>query len=136
MLGAMLTGRFDRMSELMDETVRSCRLHGRVWELAFALQLRAKVMNDVEDRLEASMDDIREARELFGKVGDDWGMAEVLAAEAEATANAGDWVRAAESCREAIALARKLGAYQHVPIMTVRLGDALANAGDLVEGSG
>ncbi|MFG2299897.1 BTAD domain-containing putative transcriptional regulator [Actinacidiphila glaucinigra] len=133
-LGAMLTGRFDRMPELMDDAVASCRLHGRVWELAFALQFRAKVMNDVEDRLEASMDDIREARELFGRVGDDWGMAEALAAEAEASSNAGDWARAAESCREAIELARRLGAYQHVPIMKVRLGDALANAGDLVEG--
>ncbi|WP_431951714.1 ATP-binding protein [Actinacidiphila sp. bgisy167] len=134
MLGAMLTGRFDLMSELVDDTVDSCRRHGRVWELAFALQFRAKVMNDVADRLEASMEDIREARELFGRVGDDWGMAEALAAEAEATANAGDWDRAAASCREAIALARTLGAHQHVPIMKVRLGDALANGGDLVEG--
>ncbi|MDX2644810.1 BTAD domain-containing putative transcriptional regulator [Streptomyces sp. PA03-1a] len=133
-LGAMLTGRFDRMPELIDGTVESCRLHGRVWELAFALQFRAKVMNDVEGRLDASMDDIREARELFGRVGDDWGMAEALAAEAEASANAGDWARAADSCRLAIELARKLGAYQHVPIMMVRLGDALANAGDLEEG--
>ncbi|MDX3093514.1 BTAD domain-containing putative transcriptional regulator [Streptomyces sp. ME19-03-3] len=134
MLGAMLTGRFDRMPELVDDTVASCRLHGRVWELAFALQFRAKVMNDVADRLAASMEDIREARELFGRVGDDWGMAEALAAEAEASANAGDWARAAASCREAIDLARALGAHQHVPIMKVRLGDALANAGDLVEG--
>ncbi|MGW3242677.1 BTAD domain-containing putative transcriptional regulator [Streptomyces sp. NPDC001070] len=134
MLGAMLTGRFDRMPELIDASVQSCRTHGRVWELAFALQFRAKVMNDVEDRLDASMEDIREARELFSRVGDDWGMAEALSAEAEATANGGDWARTVESCREAIALARKLGAHQHVPILMVRLGDALANSGDDVEG--
>lgn len=134
MMGAMLTGRFDIMPELIDATVTSCRRHGRVWELAFALQLRAKVMNDVEDRLSASMEDIREARALFGRIGDDWGLAEVLAAEAEATANSGDWVRAAGSCREAIAIARKLGAHQQVPMMTIRLGDALANSGEIEEG--
>ncbi|MFF3558428.1 BTAD domain-containing putative transcriptional regulator [Streptomyces sp. NPDC002574] len=134
MLGAMLTGRFDLMPELIDSTVSSCRQHGRTWELAFALQLRAKVMNDVEDRFAQSMEDIREARALFGRAGDDWGMAEVLAAEAEATANSGDWARAAESCREAIGLALKLGAHQQVPMMTVRLGDALANSGQEEEG--
>ncbi|MDX3075341.1 BTAD domain-containing putative transcriptional regulator [Streptomyces sp. MI02-7b] len=134
MLGAMLTGRFDLMPELIDSTVSSCRQHGRTWELAFALQLRAKVMNDVEDRFAQSMEDIREARALFGRAGDDWGLAEVLAAEAEATANSGDWARAAESCREAIGLALKLGAHQQVPMMTVRLGDALANSGQEEEG--
>ncbi|MFJ4849715.1 MULTISPECIES: BTAD domain-containing putative transcriptional regulator [unclassified Streptomyces] len=134
MLGAMLTGRFDLMPELIDSTVSSCRRHGRTWELAFALQLRAKIMNDVEDRFAQSMEDIREARALFREAGDDWGLAEVLAAEAEATANAGDWGRAAESCREAIALALKLGAHQQIPMMTVRLGDALANSGQEEEG--
>lgn len=134
MMGAMLTGRFDLMPRLIDDTVDSCRHFGRTWELAFALQLRAKVMNDEEGRLAQSMEDIREARALFGEAGDDWGLVEVLAAEAESTANAGDWARAAESCREAIDIAIKLGAHQQVPMMTVRLGDALANSGQEEEG--
>ncbi|WP_405731411.1 winged helix-turn-helix domain-containing protein [Streptomyces sp. NBC_01537] len=129
-----LSGDFERLTELTDETVESCRTHGRTWELAFILQLRAKVINDVADRIEASMDDIRESRALFEQVGDNWGVAECLAAEAEATSGLGDWVRAAECCREAIELARRLGSHQQVPILSIRLGDSLINSGEPAEG--
>ncbi|WP_277036701.1 BTAD domain-containing putative transcriptional regulator [Actinacidiphila oryziradicis] len=134
MVGGLLAGDFDGLAELLDETVESCRRHGRVWELAYALQFRAKVLNDVTDRLDSSMMDVREARELFARVGDDWGLAEALSAEAEAAANGGEWARAADCSRQAIALAGKLGAHQHVPMLMVRLGDALYNAGDPAEG--
>ncbi|WP_329318775.1 BTAD domain-containing putative transcriptional regulator [Streptomyces sp. NBC_01262] len=129
-----LSGDFGQLRELADETVESCRTHGRIWELAFILQLRAKVMNDISDTIEVSMNDIRESRALFEQVGDNWGVAECLAAEAETTSGLGDWVRAAECCREAIGLARRLGSHQQVPILTIRLGDALVNSGETAEG--
>jgi hypothetical protein len=132
--GAFFSGGFDRLYALMDETVEACRTHGRTWELAYSLQLRAKVNNDVSERMDASVRDIAEGRRLFQQLGDEWGMAETLSAEAEAAGNAGDWLRAAECCREGIALARKIGSNQHVPVLVVRLGDALINSGDPEEG--
>ncbi len=133
---AFLTGDFGRMPQLLTELVDSCRAHGRVWELAFALQLRAKAMNDIADQnCEVDvLEDVRESRELFARVGDRWGMTEALSAEAETAAFRGDWPTAARCCREAIVLAREIGAHQQVPELTVRLGEAVLNAGDAVEG--
>ncbi|MEU3460070.1 BTAD domain-containing putative transcriptional regulator [Streptomyces sp. NPDC006733] len=131
---AFLSGEFERMPELVDNLVRSCREFGGPWELAFALQIRAKMLNDVTEKLDQSMADVRESRELFRQVGDRWGMAEALAAEAEAAANSGQWERSAECCREAITMARELGSYQMVPLLNVRLGDMIINTGDAEAG--
>lgn len=132
--GAFFSGDFDRLQSLMNETVEACRTHGRTWELAFALQLRAKVNNDVTERLADSIRDIGESRRLFERLGDEWGTAETLSAEAEAAIHSGEWLRAVECCREGIALARKIGSHQHVPVLTVRMGDALISAGDWEQG--
>jgi hypothetical protein len=129
-----MSGQFERLGELADESVASCRRHGRVWELAYILQLRGKVTNDIADSMEPSMNDLRESRALFERVGDIWGVAECLGGEAETTAGLGDWVRAAECCREAIALAIRLGSHQYVPQLNVRLGGALVNSGEAEEG--
>ncbi|BBA97027.1 putative multi-domain regulatory protein [Actinacidiphila reveromycinica] len=132
--GAFFSGDFDRVHELLDETVACCRRFGRTWELAYVLQLRAKVNNDISERLDASLADIGESRRLFEQIGDEWGTAETLSGEAEAAGNMGDWHRAVLCCREGIALARKVGAHQHVPVLAVRLGEALTSTGDPVEG--
>jgi hypothetical protein len=118
----------------VDETVDSCRRHGRDWELAFSLQLRAKVNNDVTEYVSQALRDIAESRGIFERLGDEWGVAETLSAEAEAAGNAGDWRHAAECCREGIVLARRIGSDQHVPVLTVRLGDAEVNGGRVEEG--
>ncbi|WP_043183204.1 BTAD domain-containing putative transcriptional regulator [Streptomyces sp. NRRL F-5123] len=131
---AFFTGDFEKLRGLMDETVESCRIHHRDWELAFSLQLRAKVNNDVSEYVEGSIRDIAESRRIFERLGDEWGMAETLSAEAEAAGNAGEWAHAAECCRKGIALAHKIGSEQHVPVLTVRLGDALINTGAIDEG--
>jgi hypothetical protein len=128
--GAFFAGDFERLHELMDETVESCRSHDRPWELAFSLQLRAKINTDVTERLSSSLADIEESRMLFQQLGDEWGTAETLSAEAEAASNGGDWERAVICCREGIELARKIGSHQHVPVLTVRWGEAMVNAGD------
>jgi predicted ATPase/DNA-binding SARP family transcriptional activator len=134
--GCFLTTRFDAMGPLLDGTVAACRrqLPVREWELALSLQFRAKVRNDMAEQVDAAAADIREAREIFTRLGDRWGIAEVLSAEAELAGNLGDWERVAECCREAIRLAELLGARQQVPVLTVRLGDAVANTGDPEEG--
>ncbi len=130
---AFLTGDFAGLPALLDELIATCRAHGRVWELAVALQLRAKAMNDLPEGRDV-MDDVRESRALFARVGDRWGMAEVLSAEAETAGFRGDWRSAARCSREAIVLARELGAHQQVPEFTVRLGEAVLNSGDTREG--
>ncbi|WP_308011795.1 AfsR/SARP family transcriptional regulator [Actinacidiphila acidipaludis] len=132
--GAFFSGSFERLHELIDETVDACRRHGRDWELAFSLQLRAKINNDVHERAPMAVRDVIESRELFQRLGDEWGMAETLSAEAEGAGSSGDYARAARCCREGIALARKIGSRQHVPVLTVRLGEALINAGETEEG--
>jgi predicted ATPase/DNA-binding SARP family transcriptional activator len=131
---AFLMGDFERMPPLLDELVDTCRAHGRVWELAFALQLRAKAMNDATEPTTDAMADVRESRELFARVGDRWGLAEALSGEAETAGTRGDWATTVRCCREATDLARELGAHQQVPELTVRLGEALINAGEPVEG--
>ncbi|CAG6395424.1 Predicted ATPase [Actinacidiphila cocklensis] len=131
---AFFVGRFDELSGLVDESVDACRRHHRDWELAYALQLRAKVNNDVPDRLESAIHDVSESRQIFERLGDEWGMAETLSAEAEAASNAGDWEHAAECCRRGIVLARKIGSHQRVPVLTVRLGENLVNLGRVEEG--
>jgi predicted ATPase/DNA-binding SARP family transcriptional activator len=132
--GAFFSGGYDRLHDLMDETVEACRAHGRRWELAFALQLRAKTNNDVAERLDSSLEDIGESRRVFEELGDEWGMAETMSAEAEAAGHGGRWQRAVDCCRAGIELARRIGSPQHVPTLTVRMGGALINAGDQEEG--
>lgn len=131
---AFLSGEFERLPELADNLVLSCREFGGPWELAFALQIRAKTLNDVTEKLDQSMADVRESRELFQQVGDRWGMTEALAAEAEACSNSGQWERSAECCREAITMARELGSHQQVPLLKVRLADMIVNIGDVAAG--
>ncbi|SHL10653.1 BTAD domain-containing putative transcriptional regulator [Actinacidiphila paucisporea] len=132
--GAFFTGDFGRLQALVEDTVAACRRYGRDWELAYVLQLRAKINNDVAERIADSVLDIGESRRIFQRLGDEWGMAETLSAEAEAAGNAGDWEHAARCCVEGIELARKIGSPQHVPVLTVRLGDAMVNAGQVEEG--
>ncbi|WP_333768133.1 AfsR/SARP family transcriptional regulator [Streptomyces sp. IBSBF 2435] len=132
--GAFFSGRFDQLQALVSDTVEACRRHHRDWELAFALQLRAKVNNDVAERLAESIRDIGESRRIFERLGDEWGTAETLSAEAEAASNAGDWDHSAECCVRGMELARKIGSHQRIPVLTVRLGDALVNAGHVEEG--
>jgi predicted ATPase/DNA-binding SARP family transcriptional activator len=131
---AMQTGLMDRLHAEADNQVEACRRHGRPWELAFALQVRCKLRNDQPDKRQSALADGAESLALFTGLGDRWGMAEALAGQSEAAGFAGDYVTAARCAREAITLARTVGADQGVPILQVRLGDALLGSGELEEG--
>jgi hypothetical protein len=124
----------DRLHAEADNQVEACRRHGRPWELAFALQVRCKLRNDQPDKRQSALADGAESLALFTGLGDRWGMAEALAGQSEAAGFAGDYVTAARCAREAITLARTVGADQGVPILQVRLGDALLGSGELEEG--
>lgn len=126
---SFLAGRLDHMRELLDEAVEGCRVHGRATDLAFVLQIRAKMRNDWPEGAELGILDGEESLELFTRVGDRWGMSQSLAARGESLANQGRSEEAAAAYREAIVLAEELGAPQEVPMLMVQLGNALMPSG-------
>ncbi|MBD0688766.1 AfsR/SARP family transcriptional regulator [Streptomyces sp. CBMA123] len=123
--GAFLAGRLEAMRELVDDAVRGCEVHGDPNDLAFALQLRARMLNDWPDGEEQSIRDGVRSLELFEQAGDLWGVSQALTARGESLANRGDAEGAAAAYARAIELAEELGAPQEVPMLQVNLGSAL-----------
>ncbi|MFD9127945.1 BTAD domain-containing putative transcriptional regulator [Kitasatospora sp. NPDC059571] len=120
-----LSGEMDLMRATMDDAIDGARRHGRPLDLAYALQLRARLLNDWAGSLDQAVADSAEALELFTRLGDRWGMSEALSAQAENAAKQGDGRRAAEAYRQAIDIATELGAVQEVPLLRIRLGETL-----------
>ncbi|MFF2348880.1 BTAD domain-containing putative transcriptional regulator [Kitasatospora sp. NPDC058115] len=123
--GAFLVGQLDTMQELLDDAVEGCRRHGSSTDLAFILQIRAKMMNDWPDGAAQSTLDGEESLELYRRSGDLWGMSQALSARGESLANQGRAAEAVEAYRRAIELAEELGAPQEVPMLRVHLGSAM-----------
>ncbi|AUG76930.1 hypothetical protein CFP65_2072 [Kitasatospora sp. MMS16-BH015] len=122
---SFLAGDMDRLRPLLDDAVAGCRVHGTESDLAFVLQIRARMMNDWVGTTEQAAADCAEALELFTRTGDRWGMSEALSAAGENAAKAGDSRRAVDCYRRAIELAGELGSWQEIPTLQVRLGEAL-----------
>jgi predicted ATPase len=120
-----LSGEMDSMRATMDDAVAGARRHGRPLDLAFALQLRSRLLNDWVGSLPQAVADSAEALDIFTRLGDRWGMSEALSARAENAAHQGDGRAAAEAYRRAVDIARELGASQEVPLLEVRLGEVL-----------
>ncbi|WP_442910901.1 AfsR/SARP family transcriptional regulator [Kitasatospora sp. NBC_01266] len=120
-----LAGQPDEMLPLLDRTVDGCRRYGRESELAWTLQLRAKMLNDQVGGLARARRDGDEAMAIYSRLGDSWGMSEALAAQAETAGCVGDVDTAVAAYRRAIELAQELDAPQDVPLLRVRLGEAL-----------
>ncbi|CAN3980369.1 Transcriptional regulator, AfsR family [Kitasatospora purpeofusca] len=131
--GAFLIGQLDTMRDLLDDAVAGCREHGNASDLAFILQIRAKMMNDWPGGAEQSTLDGEESLELYRRAGDRWGMSQALSARGESLANQGRSEEAVEAYRRAIELAEELGAPQEVPMLQVHLGSAMLDD-DLVTG--
>ncbi|WP_432069601.1 BTAD domain-containing putative transcriptional regulator [Streptomyces sp. AA1529] len=126
----MMIGEVGKLAELSDAFVAGCRELGYEWELAFALQLRAKLTSDHPESWDRSTADAAESLEIFRRVGDAWGEAEALSGRAEALTARGEFARAAEDCRHAIARADQLGAHSQVPQLKSRLGSVLVELDD------
>ncbi|MEU4964398.1 AfsR/SARP family transcriptional regulator [Streptomyces smyrnaeus] len=121
----MMTGDYGKLAELSGAFVAGCRELGLEWELAFALQLQSKLTSDHPATWEQSEADAAESLEIFRRIGDAWGEAEALSSRAEALTARGEFARAAEDCRLAIARAEQLGAHSQVPQLKSRLGSVL-----------
>ncbi|MFD8707746.1 BTAD domain-containing putative transcriptional regulator [Kitasatospora sp. NPDC059648] len=122
---AFLAGRLELMKDLMDDAVRGCERYGDANDLAFALQVRARMLNDWPEGEEQSLRDGRRSLELFEQAGDLWGMSQALSAWGESLANRGDTEGAAAAYERAIGLAEELGAPHEVPMLKVNLGSVL-----------
>ncbi|MFE4973029.1 BTAD domain-containing putative transcriptional regulator [Kitasatospora sp. NPDC056651] len=123
--GAFLTGRMELMIDLMEDAVRGCEEHGSANDLAFILQIRAKMMNDWPGGGEQGMRDGERSLELFEQAGNLWGVSQALSARGESLAIRGEAEAAVAAYRRAIELVERLGASQEVPILRVNLGSAL-----------
>nr|WSW69567.1 winged helix-turn-helix domain-containing protein [Streptomyces sp. NBC_00995] len=121
----MLTGGVADLRHLLDETVRAARELAFEWELAAALQMRANVLANRPDWAGEAHVDADESLEIFGRLGDDWGMAEALSSRGEAYEKAGDFTRAAEDYQAAVGYAEKLGALAQVSVLRTRYASAL-----------
>ncbi|MFJ3206460.1 AfsR/SARP family transcriptional regulator [Streptomyces flaveolus] len=131
----MLSGDMDRLHEIMNAAVRTCReTPGFDWELAGALQMRAQMLANRADWAGDAARDADEALEIYRRLGDAWGTAEALSARAEAQERQGEYRRAAASYEAAAELARRLGAHAQVDILDARLGSVLLEAGDVERG--
>ncbi|MEV5662003.1 AfsR/SARP family transcriptional regulator [Streptomyces flaveolus] len=131
----MLSGDMDRLHEIMNAAVRTCReTPGFDWELAGALQMRAQMLANRTDWAGDAARDADEALEIYRRLGDAWGTAEALSARAEAQERQGEYRRSAASYEAAAELARRLGAHAQVDILDARLGSVLLEAGDVERG--
>ncbi|MEU8823633.1 BTAD domain-containing putative transcriptional regulator [Streptomyces sp. NPDC048636] len=132
----IIKGEFDLLRGMAGETVRTCRELGHTWELAFTLQLRAKLLNERDGRSHSDADstegtgDADESLEIFLRLGDAWGAAEALSGRGEAREQRGDGAAAAEDYRAAIRCAQDLGAHEQVVLLRARLAGVFVEFGD------
>ncbi|MGW8743043.1 AfsR/SARP family transcriptional regulator [Streptomyces sp. NPDC055794] len=131
----LLAGDIERLREIQDATVRTCReTPGYEWELAGALQMRANMLANRTDWAGDAARDADESLEIYGRLGDAWGMAEALSGRAEARERTGEYALAAADYRTAAEHAERLGAHAQVDVLASRLGSVLLESGDGEEG--
>ncbi len=131
----MLSGDMERLREIMDGAVRTCReTPGYDWALAGSLQMRANFLANRTEWAGDATSDADEALEIYRRLGDAWGTAEALAARAEARERKGDFRLAAVDYRAAARHAERLGAHAQVDVLEARLGSVLLEAGEGEEG--
>jgi tetratricopeptide (TPR) repeat protein len=132
----LLTGGVERIHEVIDSAVDTCRELGDEWELAQALETRANILANRPDWAGDAARDAEEALEIFTRLGDAWGVAEALAARAESLERTGAYRRAAADYESAIEHAERLGAHAQAGVLRARLGSALLEAGEGERGEG
>ncbi|MFF4346258.1 BTAD domain-containing putative transcriptional regulator [Streptomyces sp. NPDC001530] len=126
----LLTGDMERMRDVIDVTVSTCRELRLDWELAVALQMRANVLANRADMAGDATRDADEALDLFARIGDAWGAAESLSARGEAHERKGEYRAAAADYAEASTYAERLGARAQTAVLSVRLGSMYIELGE------
>ncbi|MFK0279396.1 BTAD domain-containing putative transcriptional regulator [Streptomyces sp. NPDC090499] len=131
----ILTGGMDRLREILDAGVRTCReTPGYEWELAGSLAMRANLLANRAAWAGDAARDADEALEIFRRLGDDWGTAEAFSGRAEARERRGDYLAAAVDYEAAIERVGLLGARSQTAVLNARLGSVLIESGDTERG--
>ncbi|MFH9428727.1 BTAD domain-containing putative transcriptional regulator [Streptomyces sp. NPDC017615] len=131
----MLANGVERLPEITDATVRTCReTPGYEWELAGALQTRANLLANRATWAGDAARDADEALEIYQRLGDEWGLAEALSARGEAHERKGMSREAAADYEGAMAHAEHLGARAQMAVLGARLGNVLMEAGEQERG--
>ncbi|MFF4114159.1 BTAD domain-containing putative transcriptional regulator [Streptomyces sp. NPDC001714] len=131
----MLTGGMDRLREILDASVRTCReTPGYEWELAGSLAMRANLLANRAAWAGDATRDADEALEIFRRLGDDWGTAEAFSGRAESRERRGDYLAAAVDYEAAIERVGRLGARAQGAVLNARLGSVLIESGDTERG--
>ncbi|MGW1253611.1 AfsR/SARP family transcriptional regulator [Streptomyces sp. NPDC002513] len=130
----VLGGHLDRVREVLDEAVRTCRELDYTWELAQVLQIRANVLANRTHWAGDATRDADEALEIFRRLGDAWGAAEALSARGEARERRGEYRSAAADYEAAREYAEQLGARSQMTVLGARLGSVLLDAGEPEKG--
>ncbi|MFJ9628370.1 AfsR/SARP family transcriptional regulator [Streptomyces sp. NPDC101175] len=131
----MLSGSVERLPEILDADVRTCRTTpGMEWELATTLQMRANMLANRTDWAGDAARDADESLEIFRRIGDTWGVAEALSARAEARERIGEYQLAAADYQAAIEHAERLGAHGQTAVLGARLGSVLVEDGEYERG--
>ncbi|MFJ8029504.1 BTAD domain-containing putative transcriptional regulator [Streptomyces sp. NPDC096032] len=131
----MLTNGLERLRDIIDAAVRTCRATpGYEWELAGALQMRANLLANRTAWAGDATRDADEALEMYRRLGDDWGTAEALSARGEARERKGAFGEAAADYQAAIDHAERLGARAQMAVLRSRLGSVLMESGELERG--
>jgi predicted ATPase len=125
----LMTGKIERLREVIDASVETCRELGYTWELAVALQMRANMLANRADWAGDATRDANESLELFVGLEDGWGAAEALSARGEAHERRGEYELAAADYETAITHAELLGARAQAAVLSARLGSVLIDAG-------
>ncbi|MEU0332836.1 BTAD domain-containing putative transcriptional regulator [Streptomyces sp. NPDC006193] len=131
----LLTGGVDRLRDIVDACVRTCRdTPGYAWELAGALQLRANLLANRTAWVGDATRDADESLEIYRRLGDAWGATEALSARGEAHERKGDHREAAAAYQAAVDEAERLGARAQVAVLRARLGGVLLDSGEAERG--
>ncbi|MFF1557075.1 BTAD domain-containing putative transcriptional regulator [Streptomyces sp. NPDC058279] len=129
----MINGDPELLRRILDATVETSRELGYRWAYATALQLRANILANRADWSGDAARDAEESLAVFRELGDAWGCAEALSARAESLEKRGEYARAAEDFRAAIAYAERLGAQAQVAVLRVRRAGSLVENGQIEE---
>ncbi|MEU7014142.1 BTAD domain-containing putative transcriptional regulator [Streptomyces sp. NPDC046385] len=134
-LTAYLTDGPTDVRALLDVAVANARRHGGAWETGVSLMFRAHMAVDMPGGMAGIDEDLAELHVLSRKVGDRWMRAQVASAVGEASIMRGRHGQAREAYREALALAREVGAHAEAPFLIARLAELDFREGDPVAAS-
>ncbi|MCK1796178.1 AfsR family transcriptional regulator [Streptomyces sp. XM4193] len=131
----LLAGEVESLRDDLDRTVAGCRKLDDDWELASALRLRSRLRGGATPELRArAVADADESLELFGRLGDGWGIAEALSGRSEIREADGELTGAIEDLREGVRIAGELGDLAQEQLFRARLGNLLVEDGRAEEG--